>query len=258
MTDKFTYIDFLMYVIPGSFLSSVLLLSICLLVPETLDFIETDLFSSIIFLLFAFILGNCLQIYSHKGPEERLKKEYWTGLYPSQTMFFSNNTVINEQERSDLLKACQKAGLLTEDDIQLFSFKDSYQREGVNKGQNAFNYMRVYLANRGKGERIRGTEGFFLFYRGIFVASFWAAMAFLFVVASFLLRLKWPIVNDVFGRTPTFLAGFVLPGVGALVCLYFWRVFRYRCRGTAQGFAREVYWAFCADVFIEKEQKERG
>lgn len=255
MSEKFTYIDFLMYVIPGSFLAAVLLFSICLLVPQALPYIRLDFFSGIIFLVFSFILGNFLQVYSHKGPENRLKKEYWKGLYPSQIMFFPENPVINEHGRDDLLRACVRTELLSENDIPLFSSKEEYDKTAINKAQNVFNYMQVYLVDKGKGERIRGAEGFFLFFRGIFVTSFWAGMAFLFVVVCYLARLKWLALNGLFGEPPPPLAGFVLPLVGTSICLWFWRTFRYRCRGAAQGFAREVYRAFCAHVFIENGQQ---
>lgn len=152
MSDKFTYIDFLMYVIPGSFLAAVLLFSICLLVPQASPYIRTDFFSGIIFLVFSFILGNCLQVHSHKGPENRLKKEYWKGLYPSQIMFFPENPVISEQGRDDLLSSCLKTGLLSENDMPLFSAKEEYDKGAINKAQNAFNYIRVYLADKGKTE----------------------------------------------------------------------------------------------------------
>lgn len=258
MSDKFTYIDFLMYVIPGSFFTAVLLFSICLLVPQASPYIRTDFFSGIIFLVFSFILGNCLQVHSHKGPENRLKEEYWKGLYPSQIMFFPENHVVNEEGRDDLLKACLKTELLSENDMPLFSAKEEYDKTTINKAQNAFNYMRVYLADKGKGERIRGAEGFFLFFRGIFVASFWAAMTFLFVAVCYLIRLKWPELNGLFGDPLPLLPGFVLPLFGASLSLCFWRTFRYRCRGAAQGFAREVYRAFCAHVFIDDNQQAQN
>lgn len=253
MSDKFTYIDFLMYIIPGAFLSSVLLLLLCLIIPETLRFIKADLFSSIVFIIFSFILGNCVQVHSHLGPETRLKKEYWKGYYPSQIMFFPDNPVINEQGRSDLIKACQLAGLISEKDIQLFSSNNEYPKTGINKGQNTFNYMRVYLADKKEGERIRASEGYFFFFRGIFVASYWAAMGFITVALLYLLRLKWPTLSIYSGDLPSLLSGFFLPLFGAIICLYFWRTFRYRCRGAAQGFPREVYRAFCAHFLIEKQ-----
>ena len=117
MSDKFTYIDFLMYVIPGAFLCIVVLSSFCLLTPGTTDLINADLFSSIVFLVISFVFGNCLQVYSHKGPEERLKKEYWRGLYPSEIMFFPENNIISEEGREDLLEVCVKMNLLKKDDI---------------------------------------------------------------------------------------------------------------------------------------------
>ncbi|MHA2062528.1 MAG: hypothetical protein ACW963_09605, partial [Candidatus Sifarchaeia archaeon] len=169
-----------------------------------------------------------------------------------------DNNVINEDGRADLLEACKKSILFTEEDSQLFVTKSDYPENTVNKAQNAFNYMRVYLADKTEGGRIRGAEGYFLFYRGMFVASFWAAMIFLFVSICYLARIEWPAINTVLGESPTLLAGFILPLLSALISLYLWRTFRDRCRGAAQGFAKEVYRAFCAYVLIEHEKEAKN
>lgn len=258
MSDKFTYIDFLMYVVPGSFLSFVILLLIWSAAPKTATTIlKADLFSSVVFLIFSFILGNFLQVRSHLGPEERLKKEFWTGLFPSQAMFFTGNKILNESGREDLINACLQKELLTNEDASLFSIPTNYPKEAIDKAQNAFDYMRTYLGDGRKGERMRGAEGYFLFFRGMFVASFWSATAFVIVALIYLARLKWSILNNIIGELPGLLVGFVVPILGASFSMILWRTFRYRCRGAAQGFAKEVARAFCAIVFIENPNKQK-
>jgi hypothetical protein len=257
MSDKFTYIDFLMYVLPGAFLSFVILILIWSAAPATVaPMLKADLFSSVILLIFSFILGNFLQVRSHLGPEERLKKEFWTGLFPSQTMFFPGNKILNESGREDLINACFQKGLLTNEDATLFSAPTSCSKKATDKAQNAFDYMRTHLVDGGKGERIRGAEGYFLFFRGMFVASFWSTTAFVIVALIYLARLRWPILNNVMVELPGLLVGFVVPILGASFSMILWRTFRYRCRGAAQGFAKEVARAFCVTVFIEGPNKQ--
>lgn len=252
MSNKFTYIDFLMYVLPGSFLSFVVLILIRCTFPEIANnILKADVFSSIIFLIFSFIFGNFLQARSHLGPEKRLKGAYWDGLYPSQIMFFSGNKILNEAGRKDLISACLQKGLLTDEDVSEFSTPAGYNEKAVDKAQNAFNYMRAYLSDSGKGETVKGAEGYFLFFRGMFVASFWSAMAFMLVAILYLIRLQWSILNDLLGKPPDLLIGFVIPLFCASLSLILWRTFRYRCRGTAQGVAKEVSRTFCALVFIK-------
>ena len=257
MSDKFSYTDFLMYVVPGSFLSFVILLLVSTFTPKMATVtLKADLFSSIIFLFFSFIFGNFLQVRSHLGPEERLKKEFWTGLFPSQVMFFPGNKILNESGREDLISACLLKGLLVSEDVSLFSASTDYPKEAIEKAQNVFDYMRTYLVNSGKGERIKGAEAYYLFFRGMFVASFWSATAFAIVALIYLARLKWSVLNSIIGELPGLSVGFVVPILGASFSMILWRTFRYRCRGASQGFAKEVAKAFCAIVFIEKSNKQ--
>jgi hypothetical protein len=114
----------------------------------------------------------------------------------------------------------------------------------------------VYLADRGKGERIRGAEGYFLFFRGMFVASSWSAILFSLLVIFHAVRITWPGLDAVLGPRPTAVSGIFLPLCGAAVCTVMWKTFRYRCRGAAQGFAREVFRAFCALVLLEEKPKD--
>ena len=81
------------------------------------------------------MVGNFVQLYSHLGPEDRLKKEYWHGCYPSQVMFFPKNKVINEKERLDLIKACQATGILSDEDA------DCYEDETLRGTSVLFLYL---------------------------------------------------------------------------------------------------------------------
>jgi len=251
MTDKFTYIDFLMYVIPGAFLVSVFVLSVCLFFPDIITLFDNEIVSGAIFIVLSFVVGNFVQVYSHLGPEDRLKKEYWHGYYPSQVMFFPKNKVINEKERLDLIKACQATGILSDEDADCFK-DETLNKFGISCANKCFNYMRVYLADSGKGSRIRGSEGYFLFFRGLFVASFWSAILMALVFAFNLICKISPDIQNLIQKQPPSSLIIMIPLFLAVVFLIFWRTFRYRCRGAAQGFAREVYRAYCANLIIKE------
>ena len=64
MTDKFTYIDFLMYVIPGAFLVSVFVLSVCLFFPDIITLFDNEIVSGAIFIVLSFVVGNFVQVYT--------------------------------------------------------------------------------------------------------------------------------------------------------------------------------------------------
>lgn len=239
-----------MYVIPGAFLVSVLVLSASLLNPDIITRFDNEIVSGAIFIVLSFVVGNFVQVFSHLGPENRLKKEYWQGYYPSHVMFFPNNKVINEKERLDLIRACQATGILSDEDADCYK-DETINKDGVFCANKCFNYMRVYLTNIDQGSRIRGSEGYFLFFRGLFVASFWSAIL---MALVFAFDLAWKISPDmqnlVQKQPPTGLM-IMIPFVLSFIFLIFWRTFRYRCRGAAQGFAREVYRAYCANVIIK-------
>lgn len=258
MKDKFNYIDFLMYVLPGSFLVIVLLLSLWSLNPELLKGATGNAFFAVAFILISFVFGNFIQTVSHKVPEARLKKKYWNGYYPSQIMFFPKNPVINESGREDLLNACVKAGLLTPEEKALFDVENNnFPKDAVDKANNIFDYIRVHFDITGKAERIRGAEGYYLFYRGMFVACFWATISFMAIAVLFPFRYYIPnVFTPLLGEHPSVFIGLVMPVIETALCLYFWRTFRYRARGAGQGFAREVYRAFCASALLKETEDD--
>lgn len=246
MGQKFTYFDFMMYLLPGSFFVIACLIGIWIIAPGTCSFVKADIFSSIIFLLISFMLGNLIQAHAHGRPEDRLKRAFWDGLYPSERMFFASNSVLNERARNDLLRCCAQRGLLSEADFALFSTPKNLSKEAISKASNVFSYLRTYLENTDKNERIRGAEAYYQFFRGMFVASFWAAIIFIALVLLHLSRIEWSSINRCLGPKPNDLRGLFLPVLLSLAYIYAWRVFRSRCRGTAQGYARIVQRSFCS------------
>lgn len=255
MSDKFSYIDFLMYVIPGAFLVAVFVLSVSLLNTDIVISFNNEIVSGAIYVVMSFVVGNFLQVYSHLGPEDRLKKMYWHGYYPSQVMFFPKNTVINEKERLDLIKACKATGILNDEEADCYK-DETFNKDGISCANKCFNYMRAYLADSGKGSRTLGSEGYFLFFRGLFVASFWSAILMALVFTFNLICKISPDIQNWIQQQPPNSLMIMLPLFLSVIFLIFWRTFRYRCRGAAQGFAREVYRAYCANVIIKEAGNE--
>lgn len=235
MKNQFTYIDFLMYVVPGAFLLSVLVFASFLLTPDFAFPFKADIFSSIIFLISSFILGNLIQNHSHGRPETRLKKKFWGGFYPSEIIFFSGNGIVDEHERERLIAACLKKDLLSSADTQILSKRENCTHELVGKYQTVFNSIRTYL-NSEEG-RILGAEGYYLFFRGMFVVSFWAGI----------ILLSVSVINGFIQNSDPFV---LYPLIAAITCFYMWYSFRNRCRGAAQGFAKYVCRAFHVKTLI--------
>ena len=228
MKERFTYIEFIMYVLPGSFLVTVILLCLWSLNPDVLNPVKGNLLSSLAFIVMSFVFGNFIQTISHKGPEKRLKKEYWNKHYPSDVMFFRGNKVINESGRQDLLSACFQSGLMNKQEVELFDTPDNFTKEAIQKAKNVFDYIRIHLEKSDKMGRIQTAEGHYLFYRGLFVSCFLAAVIFVIPPVTFLLRYSYPNqLQDALGKNPSMLIGFIIPILEAALC--FLRIFRLPC-----------------------------
>lgn len=245
MKDRFTYADFQIYVLPGAyFLFAVLVVAWFLeLTPRGGP--KMDIFGSAVFLLMSFVFGNFWQAVSHERPEKRLKSEWWDGLYPSQIMFFPNNPVISEEARDRLLNYCQQEDLLRPTDVTSCNENARTERTVVEAVSHAFDILRHSLCSTPEGERTAGAEIRFLFFRGMFVASFWGTVI---AVAALVAALVMQIANifaTVFGADLSLRKAIALGALG-IVSAAFWRAFRWRCRGAAQGFARDVVLAILA------------
>ena len=85
----------------------------------------------------------------------------------------------------------------------------------------------------------------------MFVASFFAAtillLPVLFIIIQFLVSasLNLNILSIDWNRS-------LIACLGGIICLLFWRKFRWRARGAAQGFAREVARSICSEFQINK------
>jgi hypothetical protein len=254
MPGKWTYIDFLMYLLPGGY---ALVASLCAIAAVTAlpkAFFDSASLTLAGGVIVAFLAGNLVQAASHRGAEKRLKKKHWGGEYPSVVMFFEENCILGTTARASFLAALEKLGLLPTGTKAAFDQtlpktggkgtasdgESDTKRCAIGQAQDVFDYARVALLTTDYGGRIRNTEGYFLLFRGLFVVAWWSALAFVAALAFNLLRdaniqcLAW------LGEVPSKSRAYAMPVVCSSLCWFSWWTFRDRCRGAAVGFAKEV------------------
>ena len=186
VTEKFTYFDFQMYVLPGAILLTGLLA--CWVVaggqaPELLG--DSGLFASVAFILGAFVCGHFVQTMAHSLPERLLKELFWAGRYPSQILFFKGAGIISAVERDRYIALLRDRGLASDKvvacwdgEITIGRFRRSLQgidkeqlKRGADQAQFAFHRIRNYLADNKGGLRANSAEAHYQFFRGAFTAA---------------------------------------------------------------------------------------
>ena len=100
MHAKFTYFDFMMYVLPGA------ILEVCILGAAGLAGIAPpdalaigSLLETVVFMLGAFVLGQFVQVIAHTVPEWALKRIFWKGFFPSEIALFAGAKLFSSTER---------------------------------------------------------------------------------------------------------------------------------------------------------------
>ena len=249
MTEKFTYVDFLMYVLPGVILSWVVLGTWAVLdLPLPALTGESGVFGSVAFVLMCFIAGHLVQAIAHSAPERVLKRVFWGGHYPSGLLLFHGVGIIATRERERHLQLLEEQGLLSPELRSKFTttvairwfrcrhegLADEDFKDAVAGSQLAFDRARVAIEESGLGVRARRAEGYYLFYRGGFTAGLVGVGAF--GVLALLPSLAEQSVVD--GKERWFLLA-CLALSSLLATAFFWRA-----RGTGQGYAREVLRGF--------------
>ena len=250
LTEKFTYFDFQMYVLPGAILLSGLLAGWAVAggaMPTLLG--DSGLFASVVFVLGAFVAGHFVQTVAHSWPERILKSLFWAGRYPSQIILFRGHGLISATERQRFIDTLKTAGLADEDLVEAWDagltigwfrrkvVADSAEQftRGVEGAQSAFNQLRHLLSGADASTRVASAEASYQFFRGGFVAAGLAAL--LLAAESVALTQTWlaaPVDTSVLGT--------IVSATFFVLCLaFFWRA-----RGAGQNFAREVFRAYAA------------
>lgn len=250
MLEKFTYFDFLMYVLPGTVLEFALLgvwVAAKLPLPQFTG--EGGLFSSIVFVLIAFILGHSVQAIAHTFPEWLIKRLFWGRFYPSEIMFFNNQRILFSKEKETIISKIIAEKIISENDSQLWKqdFVTGWFRpilpvrkrklsddlkKGTENSQLAFNRLRIFLTDNNLGKRVEGAESSYQFFRGTYTAL---AISGIMFISEYYILSRYSSLETNIGHS--LLAGSVLAILLALV-------FVWRARGAGQRYAREVVRAF--------------
>jgi hypothetical protein len=265
LTEKFTYFDFLMYVLPGTVILSGLLVGWAIAggeVPTLLG--DSGLFASVVFILAAFVLGHFVQTVAHSLPEKLLKRLFWAGRYPSQILFFKGHRLVSGTERERHIAMLREVGLASDEVVKVWDgeltigwFRGSVK--GIDKGQFAqgtegaqfaFNRIRNHLTDQKAGIRASSAEAYYQFFRGGFTGAGLTAMALALEIVA--LRHGWLTPFD--GAVDITGLGTMVVSVYVLLAVaFFWRA-----RGAGQNFARETFRAYAALRKENRLAKEQG
>ena len=254
--SKWTYIDFLMYLLPGGY--AVLAFGVALWSINALpmEFLEHGAITGLLVAVLAFVVGNLVQSHSHGGAEQRLKNKYWAGRYPSEIMLYRDNVILSEPAREQYLNALEKLGVpMSRSD---FSGKTPEDAKGRLPSQDVFDYVRVALQTTPYADRIRGAEGYYLLFRGLYLVGFWSMVLFGTTLAVNGTRWMEIDVLSWLGSPPSSATAIAVSAIGVTLGAAMWRQFRSRCRGVAVGFVREVQRAAvaAANIALPKPTKQ--
>lgn len=251
MIEKFTYFDFLTYLLPGTILEFTLLgawAAAKLPLPQFTG--EGGLLGSIVFILAAFILGHFVQGVAHTFPEWLLKRVFWGGFYPSNIMFFNNQQILFNKEKKAIISRAIAERLISLEDSKLWEqpFVTGWFRpirplrryrlneevkEAIEHSRLTFNRINIFLTDSNLGKRVEVAETYYQFFRGTFTATFISALILLFEY--------WFLVHS-----PTTLEPHIAKSLlaGSVIALILTIIFIWRARGSGQRYAREVVRAF--------------
>jgi len=253
LIEKFTYFDFLTYLLPGTILEFALLgawAAAKLPLPQFTG--EGGLLGSIVFILVAFILGHFVQGLAHTFPEWLLKRIFWGGFFPSHIMFFTNQQILFSKEKQVIISRAITEQIISLEDSKLWEqpFVTGWLRpirplrrsrlneeikQGVELSKLTFNRIQIFLADSSLGKRIEVAEAYYQFFRGTFTATFTAAII--------LFTEYWILTRSSTALEPH-IGNSLLVGSAITLTLTF--MFAWRARGSGQRYAREVVRAFDA------------
>jgi hypothetical protein len=244
MLSQIAPFELRMYFVPGAY--GLILASVFARVATGVDFFNAslqggDLTQSFAFVFASYIIGHLIQSVGHGikirgkliGPEQRLKLRYWGGYYPSERALFKNAKILSESNRKKILDTLLANGTL--DAAQRQSFEGAFAEDPRELAQSIF----VRLSKKA-GEKVdspsKTTEALYQMLRGFFFSS-WLGLIFGLSTAIYskAVRLWCPDFPQIEHLSWPGLTAYIL------FCLSAWLIFRYRCRGAGEGFAREVY-----------------
>jgi len=246
VTEKFTYMDFLMYVLPGG-LSLVLCINAYWLVSPTgasqLPLLGTaGLFASVVFILLCFVAGNLVQTIAHAGPEQLHRFVFWNGHWPSDLVLLEGSFRTGLSKKT-VLHALRAAKLIDDDlegALTAKAVSSKYTRRWYIDGDAApavraaaivFGRTRSLLADAGVGTRANVAEAYYQLFRGMYTVGLVGAPCFLVLWIDASWKAKIGLST----------AGVDAALPSALFCTLLLVAFSWRARGAGANFAKEVY-----------------
>jgi hypothetical protein len=244
MMSRIAAFELRMYFVPGAY--ALILASIFAKVVSRVDFFNAslqggDLTQSFAFVMASYVIGQLIQSVGHGipifgriiGPEKRLKKRYWDGYYPSEIALFKNSRVLGDSNRQRVLDCLLSKGHM--DSTQRQGFELPFSETSRELAQAIFVRLNAEAGEK-EDSSTKTSEALYQMLRGLFFSS-WLGFASGTAIAVYakLARLWFP-------QFPQ-LDGLSWPGLVtySLFCLSAWLIFRYRCRGAGEGYARRVY-----------------
>jgi hypothetical protein len=244
MLSQIAAFELRMYFIPGAY--GLILASVFAKVVTGVDFFNAslqggDLTQSFAFVMASYVLGHLIQSLGHGfrvfgqniGPEQRLKTRYWKGYFPSELALFKDSKIIDQSNRQRVLEMLVADGYLYIAQRQEFERPFSEQARELAQGI----FVRLNSKSGTQPDSpIKTAEALYQMLRGFFFTS-WLGLIVGTITAAYgaATRLWWTGLPRVEHLSWAGLATFCLYSLVA------WLIFRYRCRGTGEGYARKVF-----------------
>lgn len=246
MTDKLTYFDVLMYVLPGAYALTIALGGWWCISPSAISSLpltgDGGLFASVVFVLMSFIAGNALQVIAHTLPESLIRRVFWSGHWASQLAFFKSGPCLSEKERSAVIESAVRLcsadpavlGVLTVKRLRGGRWRPEGDPAAIaatlDSAQAVFRGALALLADTGAGQRATTANAYYQFFRALFTMSAIATVGFggLAFEAHWKAWIGLPIGAVVTARLPL------------LVSAVFTLLFGWRARGAGEALVRET------------------
>lgn len=198
--------------------------------PTEFANISGDLSESLLFIIVAYISGHIIQTLANGfkirkwkwNIDQGLKKSYWGGYYPSQNILFASSPLLEDHTKEMVLASLMKMGILDRHGYELFSKNPT--KESRKMSQSLFNIL-LHNHDDNEASGVKTAESYFYMFRGFFFSS-----QLFFLFGLMLLGYQW-------------FANSLETNLIIFTCMHFllWRLFRYRCRGAAEGFVKKTF-----------------
>lgn len=236
MTAKLSYYDFLANFVPGAFLIGVALFAFREMVPPEFVSNVNAIVDTVLFGIWALVLGHGIQFRATRGLQERLRKT-WGG-WVSEAYLRPGSKYCSEARRTRYLEAAKKQDVLTPDAFAALETSDLIDRTAMQRAAQAshdiYRAFHTAIRDSGRGEKAEIANTQFGFYRGLAVACFYGAVLTA-LGAIIRIAVSWPAI--LVGLSDILLA-----------LLLFWLYFMFKQRVIERGTAhvREVFDSFLA------------